>query len=158
MIFSIGFSRSKSPWKIGSFVIRETEKREFSHSYIKYIDPLTNIVLISQASRGQVNITNYDIFLKDNIVVVEYEYEANEEQTKLIMEDIYSHIGKPYSMTQLVLIAIKKILHIEINLRNKEDEFICSEWCAKIAKRLNISIPEELDYLTPSNLEMLVRK
>lgn len=157
MKISFGFSRAKSVYKLGSQAIQEVEKRAFSHAYIKYIDPITGMVLVSQASHGFVNITNYEIFLEANIVAVEYEHECSEEQFINILRYIYKHSGKPYSKFQLILIGIKKILHFEVNIRNGDKAFICSEWAGNIARILNLNVPEQLDYETPSDLEMVVR-
>jgi len=157
MKITFGFSRAKNAFKLGSKVIQDVEKRAFSHAYIKYADPITKIILVSQASHGFVNITNYDIFLEANIVVVEYEYECSEEQFINVLRYIYTHSGKPYSKFQLLLIAIKKILHFEVNIRNGNKAFICSEWGGNVAKILGLNVPDQLDYETPSDLEMIVR-
>lgn len=155
--FFVGFSRAKSPWKIGSSIIREVEKRDFSHAYIKYIDPLTGITMVAQASHGSVNIVNYDIFLQQNIVVEEYEITCTLEQYKEILIFICKNAGKPYSTFQLVLIGIKKIFGIELNIRNKDAKYICSEWAATICKIAGVPVPEELDYQTPSDLNTLLK-
>lgn len=152
-----GFSSAKSVLKVGSRIIREVEKRKFSHAYIKYVDPITNITMISQASHGYVNITNYEIFIRDNNIICEYQYECNEEQFTNVLKFIFKNTGKPYSKLQLMLIAIKKLFHFEINVHNRDEAFICSEWVGKIAKIIGIDVPDELDYSTPSDIEIIVR-
>lgn len=153
----IGFSRAKSPWKIGSKVIQLVEKRPFSHAYMKYTSSYTKVDLVSQASHGMVNCFNYDIFLEDNVVVEEYEFECSDEQFKVIKTFIDSNIGKPYSRMQLVWIGVKKILHIQPKIENGDAAFICSEWAKRICEVAGIIIKSEDDYITPSDLNTLIK-
>lgn len=153
----LGYSRSRSPWKIGSKVIQETEKRNFSHCYIVYICPITGVKIVSQASHGFVNEMNYDIFCIQNVVVEEYSFNCSDEQFLTILKYMKLNLGKPYSKLQLVLIGIKKLLHFEINIRNGNEAFICSEWQANIAKMMGIEVPDELDYETPSDINLVIK-
>lgn len=157
MEFEVGFSRAKSPWKIGSAVIQEVEKRNFSHAYIKFLDPYTQILMVAQASHGMVNVTNYEVFKQDNIIVEEYTINCSETDYKNIVTFIYNNTGKPYSKFQLILIGIKKIFKVEINIRNMDKEYICSEWAARICSIVKIETPLNLDYYTPSDLNTLLK-
>lgn len=153
----IGFSRSRSPWKIGSKVIQEVEKRDFSHAYVKFIEPITNIELIAQASNGFVNMMAPEFFELHNVVVEEYEVELSDSQFLDIIKFIYSNLGKNYSYLQLVLIGIKKLFRIELNqLENKDMSYICSEFAARLLQIANKDMPEHLDFVTPSDLREII--
>lgn len=153
----LGFSKSKSIWKVGSQVIRATEKRDFSHAYIRYKCILTGIDIVAQASHGYVNEMNYEIFQEHNVVVEEYELECNEQQYIDVIKFIRVNLGKDYSKLQIILIAIKKLLHFEVNVQNKDKEFICSEFAARICQITGIRMPSHLDYYTPSDLNTLIK-
>lgn len=156
----IGFSRAKSPWKIGSKIIAEAEKRDYSHAYVKIINPFTKITLVYQASLGMVNMYNYNLFLEHNTVVEEYTMTATQENYKEILTFLHSNVGKPYSKTQVMFLSIKKLLGFEVKYQNKDEEFICSELAVRV---IEIVIPgttydTSIDYVTPSDLNRLVNQ
>ena len=153
----IGFSRSKSPWKLGSKAIQISEKRNFGHAYIKLQCPISDKPLIAQASHGSVNMMALPIFLDNNIIVKEYEIECGIAEFKDLMTFICDNLGVPYSQMQILEIAIKKVLHFEIKSYNKDKYFICSEFAARACQIIKVDIPDtNLDYFTPSNLEFIL--
>lgn len=153
----IGFSRSRSPWKLGSTAIQLAEKRNFGHAYVKISCPITNKPLIAQASHGSVNMMALPIFLQNNIVVKEYEIECTDIEFQDLMNFICDNLGVPYSQWQIIEIAIKKVIHFEIKSYNKDKYFICSEFAARACQIIRINVPDtNLDYFTPSNLEFVL--
>lgn len=159
MKITVGFSKAKSWWAIGSKAIAMAEKRPFSHSYVKYNCPVTGIELVVQASHGCVNITNYERFKITNIVVEEYTFEVDSDRFQGFMEYINRMVGAPYSTTQILCLAIKKVFRIELNVHNKSLEFICSELSSKICEVLEILEPVvDQDYITPSDFNKLIKK
>jgi hypothetical protein len=154
----VGFSKSKSIWKVGSQVIRSVEKVNFSHAYIRYECPITSVMLVAQASHGLVNQCNFDIFKLDNIIVEEYEIQCNMTQFVDMLKFTNLNLGKPYSTTQIILIGIKKLFHIEIETNNQDTKYICSEWAYRICEMFGILYVGNLDYMTPSDLNKLVRE
>lgn len=152
----VGFSKAKSSWKIGSTVIQKVDCRDYSHCYIRYVSDTTKVELIAQASHGFVNLVNKSIFLEQNIIVKEYAIDCAEHQTLEVRTFIDSNLGKPYSKLQLALIGIKKLLHIQIKYYDRDASYICSEFASRVCQILNINIPEELDYITPSDLDNIL--
>ncbi len=148
----IGFSRAKSPWAIGSKLIQASENRNFSHAFIKYSDPITDLTMISQASHGMVHDCYIDNFLDANIIVEEYELMCSNEQWLDFYHFNRKNQGTKYSMQQLFGLAVVKIFHVKLWFNNGDKEFICSEWAARMCKIINKDIPENLDSMTPSNL------
>ena len=152
----IGFSRADSNLKLGSTAIQLAEKRNFGHAYIRYYSNEKQCDIVAQASHGFVNEMNFDIFKETNIVVKEYTLECNEEHFKKVLKFIGSKLGTKYSQMQIILIGIKKVLRFEVKQYNKDKYFICSEFAAVICNILDIEVPEELDYFTPSDLDTLL--
>lgn len=153
---TFGFSKSKSFWKIGSQIIREIEKRDYSHAYIRYYSDEKQCEMVAQASHGYVHEISYENFKIDNIVVKEYCLEVTPSQFKLVMSFIGEKLGSIYSKMQILLIAVKKILLFEIKQYNKDKYFICSEFAAMVCIILEIKVPQNLDYCTPSDLDTLL--
>lgn len=155
---TVGFSKSKSIFKIGSTAIQLAEKREYSHAYIVYFSEEKQCEMVAQASHGYVNEISYDNFKKSNIVVKEYCVAVTPSQFKAVMFFIGSKLGSIYSKMQIFLIAVKKILLFEIKQYNRDKYFICSEFAALVCRILGVQVPEELDYCTPSDLDSLMQK
>lgn len=158
MIITIGFSRAKESWKIGSKIIAESEKRDYSHAYVKITNPLTKITLVYQASLGMVNMFNYNLFLEHNIVVEEYELDVTHEQYKEILTFLHENVGKPYSKKQILFLAIKKLFRVEMKYQNNDESFICSELAIRILIIVKKIIVEAIDYKTPSDLNILLNE
>lgn len=153
----IGFSRAKSPYKIGSKIIQWVEKRPYSHSYIRFADPITGSHMIAQASHGYINIVNHRYFIAENEIVKEYLITCRDVAfEQLISRYITEHLGEKYGYLQLLLIGIKKIFKFEITKYNISKFQICSEFAGNICKLLNLKIQGNLDYLTPSDLDTLL--
>jgi hypothetical protein len=154
----VGFSRSRSIFKIGSKIIQEVEKRDFSHVFIRYTEETTGIELVSQASHGYVNQVNFDLFGIDNIIVKEYKIICTDEQFLDMLKFTYKNIGKIYSKLEICLIAIKKLFGIQLYFKNNDEEFICSQWAARICEIAGIDINQNTTYTTPSDLNELLKR
>lgn len=148
----IGFSRARSPWAIGSTAIQVTEKRNFSHAFVKYEDPITGLTMISQASHGMVHDCYIDEFLKANIIVEEYEIDCSDQEWLDFYIFNRKHQGVKYSTAQFLALTVVKIFRIKLWFKNGDKEFICSEWAGRVCSILNKPMPENLDSMTPSNL------
>ncbi len=153
----VGFSRSKSPWKVGSQAIQIAEKRNFSHAYVRYECILTKTQIVAQASKGFVHEMNYDIFQEHNIVCEEYILECAEEQYIEVIKFIRKNLGVDYSTMQIFFLSLKKLLRFEVKAYNRDKEFICSEFAARICEIAGVTVPTYLDYFTPSDLNTLIK-
>ena len=155
----IGFSRSRSPWRIGSKLIQIAEKRPFSHAYFRYTCSLSGKEIVNQASHGYINEMEYEIFKEDNIVVEEYQLTCTDCEYKELLEFLRSNLGRKYSQKQIFVIGCMKVLGIKKNVYVDGDKMdICSEWVAKGAKLISYitQLPAILDTYTPSDLREYV--
>jgi hypothetical protein len=153
---TVGFSKSKSIFKIGSTAIQIAEKRDYSHAYITYFSEEKQCHMVAQASHGFVNEVPLEHFIQSNIVIKEYELAITDAQFKLALTFIGSKLGSIYSKMQIFLIAIKKLLKFEIKKYNADKYFICSEFAAIVCRILGIKVPDNLDYVTPSDLDTIL--
>lgn len=155
----VGFSRAKESWKIGSKVIATSEKRPYSHAYIRIKDSVTGIELVYQASLGMVNAYNYKLFKEHNIVVEEYNISIDDFKKVEILTFLQTNLGKPYSKAQILFLTLKKLFKFEVRYQNNDQEFICSELAIRI---IQIVMPEtkisNVDYYTPSDLNKLINE
>ena len=159
MIITVGFSKSKAWYNVGSLAIQLAEKRPFSHCYIKYTHPVTCVEIISQAAHGFLNQFDIDIFKQNNVIVEEYDFDVTKEQYRDMLLYIHTNLGKSYGYLELVLIAIKKLFHFEINIHDGDKTYICSEFALRICEILNIITSSiDQDYITPSDLNKLIKE
>lgn len=157
--FIVGFSKAVSWYAIGSRIIQLVECRNFSHAYILFIDEITDVEMVAQASHGYVNLVNYSIFCKHNVIVEEYEIECTDVEFKEIQKFINMNLGKPYSKLQLFWIGIKKLFNVELRIKEDKDSgFICSEWTSRICQIAGIEVVCDQDYITPSDLHEIIIK
>lgn len=152
----IGFSKAKSSLKFGSLVIQEIEKRHFSHAYVRYTDEMTGVEIVAQASHGFVHEVNYEIFKEHNDIAEEYQLYCNSVEYNRIIKFIKTNLGEKYSNLQLFMIAVKKIFKVELPIRFSKNQYICSEFAAFVCKIAQTEIPQNLNYITPSDLREII--
>jgi len=155
---SIGFSKRNN--NLISWLIRKIDNVDYSHVYIRRNSKYGEYVY--QASGLEVNFTNIKTFLDHNQIVEEYEFELTDEQLDKLLIFCIKHVGKPYNMKDLFLIAaniLTKKLNINLGLKGDGDEtFKCSELGAMLVQDiLNIEIAENEDFITPSELNPYIK-
>jgi hypothetical protein len=74
-----------------------------------------------------------------------------------VLKFINENLGRPYSFLQIVAIAFKKLFHVELPYENKDEAFICSEFAKRILDIAGFTEHSKDDYITPSDLEELMR-
>lgn len=156
----VGFSRAKSPWRVGSRIILDVEKRNYSHVYVRFAHEITGMQIVYQASLGMVNAYNFDLFKEHNVIVEEYLLETTGKAQDIdFLVFLQKNLGKPYSKFAILFISIKKLFKIEVKYNDNNEQFICSELAFKI---INIVKPEiefsNSDYITPSDLNKLINE
>lgn len=157
MIITVGFSKASSPWAIGSKIIQLGERTPFSHCYISYVHPVTQLPIITQASHGMLNQFSKELFLQHNCIVFEKNFSVTKEQYVAFLTYIQKNLGKKYGYSELVLIAIKKVLNVELNVHDGDNTFICSEFAGKACEALGLIKIKDQDYFTPKDLYNLIQ-
>jgi hypothetical protein len=139
-MITIGFSKSKKKFPIFSWLIRLFEKVDFSHVYLKITTRYGDIVY--QASGTSVNITSYNIFLKNNTVVAEFKFNVTEERSDELYTMCVSYLGIKYGTKQILRIALYRLLRkLNITPRNYRSDDVKTMICSEVVARV-------LPYLT----------
>lgn len=154
MKLRIGFSKSRSVLKCGSTIIRLYEGTPFSHAYVRYLDLMTDIEMIAQASHSYVNEMNAKIFEEENMIIDEFEVLIDDLNFIHVLEFIKTNLGKKYSKLQLLLIVLRDFFGtLPFIKSNHDQEFICSEFAARIAETACLLKGDiDFDYISPRNL------
>lgn len=152
----IGFSKPRRS-TILSKLIAKVEAREFSHAYVRFNCPLVNVPLVFQASGMSVNLVSANRFFKKSESVLEYILPINDAQLKLFWVFMGDNLGVSYSIKQLVQILWFKVSG-KRGKANGSTGYICSELAANLLTYFKVAPIENLDYVTPSDLEKICAK
>ena len=152
----IGMSRAKNLLEIGSTIIKDVEKEPYSHVYIKLVDGITGLTMIFQATSKTVNTMTFENFCSINLPVREYILNVNDNIYLEILTMLQNKLGTGYGFISLIAIGIKKLFRTEINLPGTDNTLICSELGALVAKQDGIVVPDQVKFVTPSDLEHLL--
>ena len=164
------FTRSTKNLAIGSWVISESEKRDYSHCAILYRCPISNELMVFQASLGLVNCFNYNIFKQHNKIIKTYKIDVSSDSFIEFYKFKQKNLGKKYSKLQLVWISLSKLFQVKqipvrfYNLiKNGDSEYVCSEIAAITCGMLDNNVAEsltqkQLDIITPSDLETILKE
>lgn len=156
---SIGFSYHKD--NLLSKAIMFADNSQYSHVYIRRHSKYGEYVY--QASGLAVNFMNIDLFLKNNVIVEEYEFDLPEEKKDAAISFFFKHVGIPYALSVLfknLIIIVARRFGKKLNFKGDgEDSFDCSELAAFFCEKI-FEIPFEgtIDYLTPKDINPIIRK
>lgn len=156
----VGFSKAKAWYKVISAVIAFSEKRKYSHAYFRYTCPISEIEMVSQASKGFVNEITYANFLLENVVIEEIDLKLSAEETTKILKWCKSKQGNKYAGDQIFSISSLKIFNKSLNVNNGDIKMICSEYVIRGIQQVKIYFGRDvinIDEVTPSNLNTLLK-
>ena len=154
MILSIGFSSPKK-CGIGAELIKLWMNKPYSHVYLK-LNHTSGRQSVYHAAHGMVHFKAYENFLKDNIVIKEYDIELTNEQRTRLLDHCLDLAGEPYSfisLMQIVAVDICHSLNINVIPQNKPG-YICSELVGQFCKEeLGINFKKPKYLLRPDDIE-----
>jgi hypothetical protein len=153
----IGFSKAKSKYAVVSKIIQKVQNTPFSHVYIRLQSDSLERTFIYQASGSKVNFENMDSFNSHSTVVNEFEIEASDEVYKKVMQFAIDTVGKPYSLKQLIGMAVLTVLRkfnktAKNPYRDRKDAFICSEIGAYVLEQSGIEVNLDKDSIGPKEI------
>ena len=156
MIIIIGFSKAKSSFALFSRAIELVERTPYSHAYVRFVDPRSNVETVFQASHGMVNLYNYDRFLEKNLVIKEYGLPCTEDQFNGLWLFIVRMLGTRYGWLQLMGIALNKLIHVQNPFKDQLATQICSELAARVCAMLGVKMTEDFDSTDPRKLDQIL--
>lgn len=113
--------------------------------------------MVYQASKGSVNTLPMFRFLKDNEVVLEYEFEVDDETYQAIITAHKLKLGLKYDYLQLIGIWWATAFQLSHNpIRSSQLSYVCSELTAYTLMSLGYSVPYDLDLVRPDDIEKII--
>lgn len=152
------FSKSRKWYNVGSWIIRKVENVPFSHVSVM-IDGQ-----VFEAVFPKVREISYKDWLKKYKMTHLFSVNVELDRLRQIEKRCKSHIGKRYSISQLVMIGLgflDKGLNswIESNQVNGSQYMICTELLADVMKNeFNVDLGEVPDTISMSEAFALVEK
>lgn len=164
----IGLSKPVK-WKIGAEAIKLWIHRPYSHVYIRFVSSNAAIPSnVYHAAHGMVHFRAFDNFLKDNVVVKEWEIDITDNEKTQILSHCMKLAGEPYDTLNLLKIVCVDIFNsIGIKLKTYDGVgYICSElvgaimtdqWGYTFSKPLHLITPELIDKALTEQVDSTVR-
>lgn len=144
MQIRIGFSQRNMFF---SKFLQWTEKRPYSHCYIRYKNRITGQDLILHAAVLSIHTLTLENFKKHgNTIIKEYTYEVTDPtKIKDALVFMFEMSGKPYGWIQLVGMGLVKIANffgkkVKNPLADKDKTMVCSEFCAHVVSKIGINV------------------
>jgi hypothetical protein len=169
----IGFSKSKKPLPIGSWIIRAYQRTSYSHVYVEIPTNKFPSNHILHASEGIVHKMSKTQFHKKHEITEEYVIQIpemilfNKHQNKsttlhqLILDEMHEISGADYGLMQNIGIVLVDLLRLfNIKIKNPwTSGWNCSEFVGFVLKNI---FPEafknkNLDIITPKDINNILK-
>jgi hypothetical protein len=155
-LLTIGFSKPRK-FKIGSWLIRWSEKTSFSHIYIQWSSQFLEREIIYQASQSMVHFIEGKRFNEINQTLYKFDILLNSSTKKKVIQYAMDRAGVKYSYKQLLGLSIAKILNLlgfkaSNPLKDGRSGYVCCELVAEVLIELGFVMPQDLDDITPKDV------
>lgn len=153
MIFKVVISNPKELLKQpGSWLIKKIDKSSGSHVSV-VLETYSGVNVYESVWPRSRKITHAE-WSKHNTFVKEYAFKVPTEIQADVFEMLAKQVNKPYSIPQLVLIAIDYVFSINFTNINGGKWLICSEMAARpLAKFFGAKFDETFDTVGVSDIE-----
>lgn len=147
-IVIIGASQSSL---IGSKLIQWWTGVPYSHVYARWYLAQQDKHIVYHASHGMVHFKSLFNFVKVNKPVKEYALYLTDEQFRRFSGKCVDLAGEPYSVLQLLQIAIHDLTKGLIKFKNQPG-YICSELMGELLKDLGYTFNKPLHLIEPHDI------
>lgn len=130
----IAFSRPRSKWAIGSYIIRWFEGAPFSHALLRWEAESLDRELIYESSHGYVHFISGQRFDIDEETVEEYELDYEDAAFIQAVQKCVDYAEVRYGYLELWGMALERITGIRNPFRDQDKTFVCSELVGDILK------------------------
>ncbi len=125
----VGFSSPKNhKFAIFSWIIKKYEDTPYSHAYIRWFTRW-DLWLCYHAANTMVHFLSPSMFADQIEIYKEFEFEIEDAQFDKLMRFCITHVGKPYSLWEVLSIPFKK-LGISYYTNNEKKQY-----CAELVTR-----------------------
>ena len=151
----IGFSKPRSKYAIGSYLIRFFLKTSFSHTYIRFMGQDRSFIYEAVGKSGTRFISSAN-WLNNAVIVKEYSIDLDDLNYRKLRNYCMDHAGIDYGFLQNIGVVISKVLKLKTNWFKKGKN--CSEAVAEALINQGFTINKTPDLITPKDIYNLLSK
>lgn len=151
----IGFSKPRSKYAIGSYLIRFFLKTPFSHTYIRFMGQDRSFIYESVGRAGTRFISSSH-WLDHAIVVSEFPIDLDDTHYRKLRNYCMDNAGIKYGFFQNIGVVLAKIFKLKKNWFKKGKN--CSEAVAEALINQGFTIEKTPDLITPKDIYNLLSK
>ena len=151
---TIGFSKSKKKFAIGSWAIRWYMGTPYSHTYIGFHADKIDRDLKYEAVGSGVRFIGAKLWETHAEEVKSYTIEISDQNYIELMQDCVDNAGINYGYWQNIGIIVADIVGLKKNLFTVG--FNCSESVGRILRKEGYTIDKDLNILTPKDIDMIL--
>ena len=153
---TIGFSKSKKKFAIGSWLIRKWMRTEYSHVYIKFQSNSLNRELIYEAVGTGLRFIGTKVWESHALEVKSYLIEVKKCNQIRLLQYCVDNAGVEYGTVQNLGIFTAKVFGNKKNKFNQGKN--CSEVIGEILKLEGYEIKKDVNLLTPLDIDLILSK
>jgi len=147
---TIGFSKSKKKFAIGSYAIRTYYGTEYSHVYIKFKSESLDRVLIYEAVGGGLRFIGTKVWESHAVEVASFDIEVSQPSHIKLMQYCIDNAGVEYGTAQNIGIFACDLLGTKTNPFKKGKN--CSEVVGEVLKLEGYVIDKDINLVTPRDI------
>jgi len=147
---TIGFSKSKKKFAIGSWLIRKWMKTPYSHVYLKFRSESLGRILIYEAVGSGVRFIGRKIWEDHAEEVASFDIEITQENYTTLIQYCVDNAGLEYGALQNIGVVFCNLFKIKSNPFKKGKN--CSEAISDILKLEGYKFEKESNLIVPKDI------
>jgi hypothetical protein len=147
---TVGFSKSKKPLAIGSWLIRTYMKAPYSHVYLKFRSESLDRTLIYEAVGVGLRFIGEEVWKGHAEEVASFQLQVPDEAYVRLLQYCVDNAGREYGYLQNVGVPLAKLLGLKSNPFQEHQN--CSETVLMEMKLLGYAVNVQKDLATPKDI------
>lgn len=147
---TIGFSKSKKPFAVGSLLIRWYMKTPYSHVYMKFYSASLNRTMVYEAVGKGVRFIGLERWKEHAEEVASFDIEISDENYTRLLQYCVDNAGIDYGFWQNLGIVISNICKLKENPITIGKN--CSEEIGEVLELEEYVIEKDKNLLTPKDI------
>lgn len=153
---TIGFSKSKKKFPIGSWLIRAYMGTPYSHVYLRFYSKSLDRTLIYEAVGDGVRFIGLKSWENHAAEVDSFDLEISEDIYISLLQYCVDNAGYEYGFMQNIGIVLAKVLNLNTNPFQTGSN--CSEEVYKILQLSGYSLDKNKNLVTPKDINEALKK
>jgi uncharacterized protein YycO len=151
---TIGFSKSKNKFALGSLLIRAYMGTPYSHVYLQFYSESLNRVLIYEAVGSGVRFIGSSAWSEHAVEIKSHTITTNKSNQVTLLQYCVDHAGTEYGFMQNLGVPLASIFNLKKNPFRKGKN--CSEAIGEFLKSEGYEIKKDVNLLTPLDIDKIL--